>query len=515
MKTRLALFLAVALAIAGFVPVVTSAPARADIQTIQANGSITPSTPGGASAVLNLSGQASCSVAIEATTTSAISVSPQASSDNTSSWVIASAIGGGAISGVGTYTGAITNAGLTNFHIVAAGVSGAGAHLDYVITCSPAPSTNVSISGIGPVTFATSQPVFLPDAFNGGLGQTIGSGNGFIGVGCGVTLTGTIISGGFDPLLCNSAGALITTGAISGPGPNSSVNIAGRYQTYPLSLSLNSLSELLLTATGAAVVHLDNATAPVSVNPTATATPLLLNASQQLVTALLGAGGLQADVTAPGTGGTVGALAVQPATGGLNFPVNLTQVGGSSLGAGTAAGSSASGNILGVQGVTGAVPVAGNVTQMASTALTTISSGGSGSSATVPFFASATFFRDAAGSERAAGMVPFNAGPLLSTPAGMGTPVAIAAASAGPNVIKNAAGVLTRVLITTAGTTGTDTFYNNASACSGTILAVIPGTTAVATAVAGTSPMVIDMFAPTGITECGGTGSAAITVEFN
>lgn len=49
-----------------------------------------------------------------------------------------------------------------------------------------------------------------------------------------------------------------------------------------------------------------------------------------------------------------------------NFPnpqnVNLTQVGGATLGAATAAGTSATGNILGVQGVTGGIPIATSVT---------------------------------------------------------------------------------------------------------------------------------------------------------
>ena len=57
-----------------------------------------------------------------------------------------------------------------------------------------------------------------------------------------------------------------------------------------------------------------------------------------------------------------------------NFPnpqnVNLTQVGGATLGAATAAGTTATGNILGIQGVTGGVPLNTNVTFPGSIAVT-------------------------------------------------------------------------------------------------------------------------------------------------
>lgn len=102
----------------------------------------------------------------------------------------------------------------------------------------------------------------------------------------------------------------------------------------------------------------------------------------------------------------------------------------------------------------------------------------------------------------------------LFTTSGGGTTVAIAAATVGPTVIKATPGRLMRALITTAGTTGTETFFDNASACSGTIIGIIPGTTAVTTAVAGT-PYDIEMIAANGITACGAVGSAALTVSFN
>jgi hypothetical protein len=104
-------------------------------------------------------------------------------------------------------------------------------------------------------------------------------------------------------------------------------------------------------------------------------------------------------------------------------------------------------------------------------------------------------------------------GPLWVTTGGSAT-ATVAAASAGPNVIKAAAGRLARVIITTAGTTGTDIFYDNASACSGTIIGEIAGTTASAINVAGGVPFQLDMPAANGITECGGTGSAAVTVSY-
>ena len=89
----------------------------------------------------------------------------------------------------------------------------------------------------------------------------------------------------------------------------------------------------------------------------------------------------------------------------------------------------------------------------------------------------------------------------------------IAAATSGPTVIKASAGRLAKVLITTAGTTGTETFYDNASACSGRVIGVAAGTTANAAAVAGYT-YELSMPAANGITACGGTGSAAVTVSY-
>jgi hypothetical protein len=108
----------------------------------------------------------------------------------------------------------------------------------------------------------------------------------------------------------------------------------------------------------------------------------------------------------------------------------------------------------------------------------------------------------------------YAAGPLWMTSGGSSAAVAIAAATSGPTVIKASAGRLSRVLITTAGTTGTETFYDNASACSGTVIGIIPGTTALATAVAGAAPYLFDMFAANGITGCGGAGSPGVSVGY-
>jgi hypothetical protein len=91
--------------------------------------------------------------------------------------------------------------------------------------------------------------------------------------------------------------------------------------------------------------------------------------------------------------------------------------------------------------------------------------------------------------------------------AGVGTTVV----KAGPGA--NGTGMLCRVVITTAGTTGNCTIYDNASAGSGTILAVIPGTTANASAVVG---YVFDIRMPAlnGITAVGASNSPGFTVSY-
>ncbi len=106
----------------------------------------------------------------------------------------------------------------------------------------------------------------------------------------------------------------------------------------------------------------------------------------------------------------------------------------------------------------------------------------------------------------------YAAGPQWFTTGGS-TKTTIAAATAGPTVIKATAGRLSSFLITTAGTTGTETFYDNASACSGTIIGIANGTTAQAGAIAGYFQL-IDLVATNGITACGGTLSPALTVGY-
>jgi hypothetical protein len=102
----------------------------------------------------------------------------------------------------------------------------------------------------------------------------------------------------------------------------------------------------------------------------------------------------------------------------------------------------------------------------------------------------------------------YAAGPAWMTSGGVVLTVPIAAATSGPTVIKASQGRLARVLVTTQGTTTAETFYDNPSACSGTIIGVIPVTATVGTVYQ------IDLGANTGITACGGTLSPAVTVGY-
>jgi hypothetical protein len=94
-----------------------------------------------------------------------------------------------------------------------------------------------------------------------------------------------------------------------------------------------------------------------------------------------------------------------------------------------------------------------------------------------------------------------------SVPAGVGTTVI----KAGPGA--NGTGMICRIIITTAGSTGNCTIYDNPSTNSGTVLAVVPGTTANSAAVVG---YVIDLRMPalTGITAVGASNSPGFTVSF-
>jgi len=91
--------------------------------------------------------------------------------------------------------------------------------------------------------------------------------------------------------------------------------------------------------------------------------------------------------------------------------------------------------------------------------------------------------------------------------------IASVAVAAGPGttVIKNGPGRLNRVLLTTASGTapGVLTFYDSVGAASGTILAIVPVSTAAGTAYD------IRMPAAVGITAVGTTNSGAATVAYS
>jgi hypothetical protein len=103
--------------------------------------------------------------------------------------------------------------------------------------------------------------------------------------------------------------------------------------------------------------------------------------------------------------------------------------------------------------------------------------------------------------------------PYITTVDGNGFPLggsqtSTVPAGTGTTPVKALPGRLCRVVVTTAGTAGQTTFYDNASTGSGTVLAVIPGTATVGTSYD------ISMPAANGITAVGATGSAAMTVAF-
>jgi len=84
------------------------------------------------------------------------------------------------------------------------------------------------------------------------------------------------------------------------------------------------------------------------------------------------------------------------------------------------------------------------------------------------------------------------------------------AAGAGTTTIKAAAGRLCRVVVTTAGTSSDNlTLYDNASAGSGTVLAVIPGGGTVGTVYA------LDLPAANGITAVNVASGPAVTVGYS
>ena len=86
--------------------------------------------------------------------------------------------------------------------------------------------------------------------------------------------------------------------------------------------------------------------------------------------------------------------------------------------------------------------------------------------------------------------------------------VAIAASKSTVTVVKASTGRLCRVLVTTAGTATTVSIFDNASAASGTIIGIFPGT-----AVAGTV-YDFEMPAVNGITVGGAATNPAMTISY-
>lgn len=86
---------------------------------------------------------------------------------------------------------------------------------------------------------------------------------------------------------------------------------------------------------------------------------------------------------------------------------------------------------------------------------------------------------------------------------------AVVAAGVGTTVVKAAPGRLVAAVVTGATSTGALTFYDNASAGSGTVIGVVP-----TGATTGTR-YPFEVPAAAGITAVGAAGSAAVTVSFS
>lgn len=85
----------------------------------------------------------------------------------------------------------------------------------------------------------------------------------------------------------------------------------------------------------------------------------------------------------------------------------------------------------------------------------------------------------------------------------------IAANAASTTIVKGAPGRVVNALVTVAGTSTATTIYDNASAGSGTVLALIPANTAVGTQIT------IDMPAANGITVVQGASSVGFTLGYS
>lgn len=234
------------------------------------------------------------------------------------------------------------------------------------------------------------------------------------------------------------------------------------------------------------------------------------------------AANLNATVVGAGAAGTPsgGVVSVQGVASGTVLPANVSQIGGSAFALGqTTMASSLPVALASNQSSIPVTTVSGsNTVRIQDSGGNTLNGGSYGSDNVSPAALSTLW-----GTTETTGLNPAGnidrvrldrnaTGVQLVTTGGIST-TAIGAASAGPNVIKGSAGRLAKAVITTVGTTGTDTFYDNASACSGTVLGTVQGTTAVTGNLIGTI-VVFDMPAANGITECGGTGSAAVTVSY-
>lgn len=157
-----------------------------------------------------LSGQSSCAVVLS-NAGSGLTLIPQASSDQGATWVTASTIGGGSISAIGSYVGAIGGAGLTNFRFIVSALS--SGTVSGQETCSGA---------IGPAATGGTNTVIQPTAslLNAtvvGAGAAGAPSGGVVSIqgvsgGTGVPVTGAITANG----QYNTVLPTLTTGT-SGP----------------------------------------------------------------------------------------------------------------------------------------------------------------------------------------------------------------------------------------------------------------------------------------------------------
>jgi hypothetical protein len=85
---------------------------------------------------------------------------------------------------------------------------------------------------------------------------------------------------------------------------------------------------------------------------------------------------------------------------------------------------------------------------------------------------------------------------------------AAVAANAGTVVVKSSPGRLSKVVVTTAASTGVLTVYDNASAASGTVLAVVPASTTAGTVYA------LDLPAANGIVVSAPASCAGVTLSY-